>query len=264
MNMVWLDTELLGSPPGQCLWALAVAAAGLIILVIGQRLLLGRARAIAARTATDLDDFVIDLIERTGWPFLLAVSIYLAAQSLQLATSSALPLRTLIVVILWLLQTAWWGLATVDFLVGRAMRQRLESEPGEATTINAVKYLAKVALWTLVTLLILDNIPGIEVTALIASLGVGGIAVALAIQNILGDLFACLSIILDKPFAIGDFIIVGDLLGTVEHIGLKSTRLRSLTGEQLVFSNSDLLNSRIRNYKTDGRTAHCLPIRCDI
>jgi len=90
---------------------------------------------------------------------------------------------------------------------------------------------------------------GIDITALIASLGIGGIAVALAVQNILADLFACLTISFDKPFVIGDFIIVGDLMGTVEHIGLKTTRIRSLSGEQLVFSNNDLLGSRIRNFK---------------
>jgi small-conductance mechanosensitive channel len=88
-----------------------------------------------------------------------------------------------------------------------------------------------------------------DVTALVAGMGIGGIAVALALQNILGDLFASLSIVLDKPFVIGDFIIVGELMGGVEKIGLKTTRVRSLSGEQLIFSNSDLLNSRIRNYK---------------
>ncbi len=96
-------------------------------------------------------------------------------------------------------------------------------------------------------LLALDNL-GVDVTALVAGLGVGGIAVALAVQSILGDLFASLSIVLDKPFVIGDFIIVGDLLGTVENVGIKTTRVRSLSGEQLIFSNADLLNSRIRNY----------------
>ena len=100
----------------------------------------------------------------------------------------------------------------------------------------------------LVALVALDT-AGIDITALVAGLGVGGIAVALAVQNILGDLFASLSIVLDKPFVIGDFIIVGDMMGTVEHIGMKTTRVRSLSGEQLVFSNTDLLSSRIRNYK---------------
>jgi small-conductance mechanosensitive channel len=102
-------------------------------------------------------------------------------------------------------------------------------------------------LWSIVLLLALDNL-GIDVTALVTGLGIGGIAVALAAQNILGDLFASLTIVLDKPFVLKDFLIVNEFLGTVEHIGLKTTRLRSLTGEELVFSNADLLNSRIRNY----------------
>ena len=99
-----------------------------------------------------------------------------------------------------------------------------------------------------VLLLALDNL-GVDITALVAGLGVGGIAVALAVQNILGDLFASLSIVLDKPFEVGDFIVVGEFLGTVENVGLKTTRVRSLGGEQLVFANSDLLGARVRNYK---------------
>jgi small-conductance mechanosensitive channel len=111
--------------------------------------------------------------------------------------------------------------------------------------------LGRLATWVVVLLLGLDNL-GIDVTALVAGLGVTGIAVALAVQNILGDLFASLSIVLDKPFVIGDFLAVGDMMGSVEYVGLKTTRLRSLSGEQLVFSNSDLLGSRIRNF---GRMA---------
>ena len=89
---------------------------------------------------------------------------------------------------------------------------------------------------------------GVPVAGLIAGLGVGGIAVALAAQNILGDLFASLSIVLDKPFVVGDFLAIGDFLGSVDKVGIKTTRLRSLSGEQLVFSNNDLLGSRIRNF----------------
>ena len=95
--------------------------------------------------------------------------------------------------------------------------------------------------------MVLDNL-GINVTALVAGLGIGGVAVALALQKILGDLFASLSIMLDKPFVVGDFLVIDDYMGSVEHIGLKTTRIHSLSGEQLVFSNSDLLNSRLRNY----------------
>jgi small-conductance mechanosensitive channel len=110
-----------------------------------------------------------------------------------------------------------------------------------------------------------DNIPGVEVDALIASLGIGSVAVALAVQNILGDLFASLSIALDQPFVVGDFVTVDEYGGTVEHIGLKSTRVRSLTGDQLVFSNSDLLGSRIRNYgrMEERRVSFALGVACD-
>jgi small-conductance mechanosensitive channel len=119
-----------------------------------------------------------------------------------------------------------------------------------------LSFVGKVILWAVAVLLALDNLPGIQVDTLIASLGVGGVAVALAVQNVLGDLFASLSIVLDEPFVIGDSISVGEYVGTVEHIGLKSTRVRSLTGEQLVFSNADLLDSRIRNYgRMDERRA---------
>jgi small-conductance mechanosensitive channel len=111
-----------------------------------------------------------------------------------------------------------------------------------------VGFITKILLWTIILLIALDNL-GINISALVAGLGIGGIAVALAVQNILGDLFASFSIFLDKPFVIGDFIIVDTYLGTIEHIGLKTTRVRSFSGEQLVFANADLLKSRIRNYK---------------
>ena len=127
---------------------------------------------------------------------------------------------------------------------------------GRATTATVVK--------SIVALIALDNL-GIDVTALIAGIGIGGIAIVLAVQNILSDLFASLSIIIDKPFVIGDFIIVGDLMGTVERIGLKTTRVRSLSGEQIIFSNSDLLSSRVRNYKRmyERRVAFSLGVTYD-
>ncbi len=108
--------------------------------------------------------------------------------------------------------------------------------------------LARIGLWSILLLAVLDNF-GVDVTALVTGLGIGGIAVALAVQNILGDIFASLSIVLDKPFVVGDFLEVGDYMGNVEHIGLKTTRIRSLSGEQIIVSNGDLLKSRIRNFK---------------
>jgi small-conductance mechanosensitive channel len=115
-------------------------------------------------------------------------------------------------------------------------------------TSMALTFLGRLVLWSVLLLVALDNV-GVDINALITGLGIGGIAVALAAQNILGDLFASLSIMFDKPFVLGDFIVVGDLMGTVEKIGMKTTRVRALSGEQLIFSNNDLLSSRIRNLK---------------
>jgi small-conductance mechanosensitive channel len=132
----------------------------------------------------------------------------------------------------------------------RAWRDQLhrDQDSGRRNSSAILGFILRLTLWVIVFLMVLDNF-GVNITALVASLGVGGIAVALAVQNILGDLFASLSITLDKPFEIGDFIIVGDVLGAVEHIGLKTTRVRGLGGEQVVFSNGDLLKSRIHNHK---------------
>jgi small-conductance mechanosensitive channel len=124
--------------------------------------------------------------------------------------------------------------------------QNRADDPGRATSAAAVGFIARMVLWIVILLMILENL-GVNITALVASLGIGGIAVALAVQNILGDLFASLSIVLDKPFVIGDFIIVDKYLGAIEHVGLKTTRIRAQSGEQLVFSNADLLKSRIQN-----------------
>lgn len=123
----------------------------------------------------------------------------------------------------------------------------MEVDRAAIGTIGILGFIAQIAVWTLVLMLALDNL-GVDITALLAGLGVGGIAVALAVQNILGDLFASLSITLDRPFVVGDFIIVDEFLGSVESIGIKSVRLRSLSGEQVVMSNADLLSSRVRNY----------------
>jgi small-conductance mechanosensitive channel len=132
--------------------------------------------------------------------------------------------------------------------VNREKEEKIQLDAAAATTLTAVGFVVRILLWSIIILIALDNL-GVDITALVAGLGISGVAVALAVQNILGDLFASFSIVLDKPFVIGDFIIVDDYLGTVEHVGLKTTRVRSLSGEQLVFSNADLLGSRVRNYK---------------
>jgi len=243
----FLNKTYLGNSVQTWLVALLIAVGVLAVLRLVRRILVRRLSAMAERTGTDVDDLGVDLVRMTKFFFPLFVALYIGSRPLDMTSAMDRVLGGAMVIAL-LIQLALWGNAVISFWITRYMQSRMKEDAAAATTIGALRFLAKLVLWTVVLLLALDNL-GADITALVAGLGVGGIAVALALQNVLGDLFASLSIVLDKPFVIGDFIIVGDFLGTVEHIGLKTTRLRSLSGEQLVFANGDLLNSRIRNYK---------------
>ncbi|MFO7171343.1 MAG: mechanosensitive ion channel family protein [Bacillota bacterium] len=235
-------------------WGRWATALGIAALVLGagrllQRVVLQRLRQMAERTETDLDDAAVDLLQRTRWFFFLALALWSGSQVLLLDPWVEDALRKILVTASFL-QVALWGSGLITHLVDRYTRRLLEDDAVTATTISALGVVGRIILWILIALLALENLfTGLNLSALIAGLGIGGIAVGLAVQSILGDLFASLSIVLDKPFVIGDFIVVDNLMGTVEHIGLKSTRIRSLTGEQIIFGNSDLLKCRIRNYK---------------
>jgi small-conductance mechanosensitive channel len=235
------------------LWmaALSTTLAVLLVLVIIKYVAVIRFSSVAKKRGEGLSRMFAEVIGETKFIFLLAISIFLGSQLLTLPDQVSNLIRVT-AVILFLFQAALWLLKLLHGILVNRGDKNLADPAGSTMTINAIELIAKIAIWSIVLLLALDNI-GFQVTALIASLGIGGIAIGLALQNILGDLFASLSISLDKPFVIGDFINVGDFSGTVEYIGLKSTRLRSLSGEQIVFSNSDLLNSRIRNYKRMAR-----------
>lgn len=190
----------------------------------------------------------ISIARSVSWIFIIGVSLFAGSRVLVLSDQTGEWLRSLLV-ILFLIQAGVWVNAYLTLVVRRYEQRHMENEAGKVTTARALAFVGRLAVFSLVLVAALDNIPGVEVGTLIAGLGIGGIAVALALQNVLGDLFASLSISLDRPFALGDFIIVDSFLGTVEHIGLKTTRIRSLSGEQLVFANTDLLKSRVRNYK---------------
>ena len=242
-----LDRVIYGNPVGQWLIALGVFIAAAIVFRIIKSVVARRAAKLAERTQTGWDDTVVQVFDATKLWFLLVLALFLASLTLALPPKTRAVVESVTVIAL-LLQAAVWGHVLITHSLTDYMKRRMESDAAAVTTVAAIGFIAKVVLYAVVLLLILDNL-GVDVTTLIAGLGVGGIAVALAAQNILGDLFASLSIVLDKPFVLGDFIVVGDMLGSVEKIGLKTTRVRSLSGEQLVFSNNDLLSSRIRNFK---------------
>ncbi|HEX6179125.1 MAG TPA: mechanosensitive ion channel family protein [Thermoanaerobaculia bacterium] len=241
-----MDATFYGNSVSDYLIALGIAA-GVIVLILGIRGLLLRKLANARETDSDVDDFALNLTRRTKLWLLIPPAIFLGIRALDIPADTRKLIQNVATIAL-IAQTALWCSVAIDFWLARYRRSRIQVEPQAVTTINAFRIAAIAAIWIVAVMSAIANL-GFDITALIAGLGIGGVAVALAVQNILGDLFASLSIVLDKPFVVGDFIIVGTEMGTVEHIGLKTTQLRSLSGEQLIISNGDLLKSRIRNYK---------------
>ena len=221
-----------------CVWALLHAAKGMVVRRLG---------AFAQTTETYLDDLAVKVLCATHPAFVLLIGAYAGAQWLALPEKGTALLSRLAIAAV-LLQAARWGDVGVQGWLHHYRIRRTAQDAAATTSTAALGFVARTVLWVVIVLMILDNF-GVNITTLVASLGIGGIAVALALQNILGDLFSSLSIVLDKPFMVGDFITVDDIAGTVEYVGLKTTRIRGLGGEQVVFSNSDLLKSRIRNYK---------------
>jgi len=235
----FLDNSLLD-------WALAVFAFAFTFLVIP--FLRGRLRAYrqkwaAAPPRSAAIDLLALLVSKTSRLVLLIVALYLVEHILTLPLQLDRIFDVIIIIGVWI-QVGIWATVALRFYLDR----RTALDASTQTSVSILMFGAQLLIWAVFALLALDNL-GVNITALVAGLGVGGIAVALATQTLLGDLFASLSIAFDKPFAIGDSLKIDDLEGTVEKIGLKSTRLRSVTGEQIIVSNADMLKSRVRNMK---------------
>jgi small-conductance mechanosensitive channel len=228
-------------------WLIAALVAALVWsgLWIVRRLIASRYTKYADNQHRMPIRLIAYLIGNTRQFLFAAVALYAAEVCLTL-TDSVRHLVSNIVLILILLQAGLWA--------GRSVRFYLEMKELErgadqvfAGSLDIINFVARVLIWSLLILVALDNL-GVNITALLAGLGVGGVAVALALQNVLGDLFASLSIALDKPFVVGDSLVIDTFTGKVEHIGIKTTRLRSETGEQIILSNADILKSRVRNF----------------
>lgn len=188
------------------------------------------------------------LVASTRLWLLIPLALYAGASAVELPAKLDRGLDKAVAVAL-MIQAAFWINALVNLWLTGEIDKRKATDRGDAVTALALMhFVLRVVVWTLMLLVILNHL-NFNVSALLTGLGVGGVAVALAVQNVLGDLFASLSIVLDKPFVVGDFIIVDAYMGSVENIGLKTTRIRSLSGELIIFSNGDLLKSRVRNYK---------------
>jgi len=241
-----LDQSMFGNTALGYLTALGIFLGGMIAIHVFRKFVLSRMRKWAEATRTSIDDLVVAAIEKSLIPALYLGVLFVALHSLNLAPEVAQGLRVGAIVL-------------ITILIGRSavsaanfgLQSYVKNSSGSANTetqIRGIRGLVNVAIWALVLVFMLDNL-GIKVSAVVAGLGIGGIAVALAAQTVLGDLFSYFVIFFDKPFEIGDFIIIGDKMGVVEYTGIKTTRIRALGGEQIVFSNTDLTNSRIHNYK---------------
>jgi len=189
------------------------------------------------------------LLGRTKNALLFIVVVFIGSLVLELPARVEMIVR-LVAIAAAVLQVGLWGNDLIGLIATRYQERAVLLLGGAPTpgTIYALRFLASLALWAVLLLVGLDNF-GVEITTLVAGLGIGGIAVALAAQSVLGDLFASLVILLDRPFVVGDFIVLGDHSGTVQRIGIKTTRIRLLSGEQLVVPNGDLVNSPVRNFR---------------
>jgi small-conductance mechanosensitive channel len=228
-----------------CISALIILV-GLLLLQVIKRIVLNRLQKWVNRTDNKADDFLVAAIRRSLVPVLYAIVIFIALGNLNLP-----PKWDHVIKILFSLCVTVFIIRaitnTLQFLLTGYLSKQ---ENGEEKTrqVRGIMVIISAVIWIIGILFLLNNW-GVNVTTFVAGLGIGGIAIALAAQTILGDLFSYFVIFFDRPFEIGDFIIVQDKMGTVEYIGIKTTRLRSLSGEQLVFSNTDLTNSRVHNYK---------------
>ena len=214
---------------------------------IASRYLKNYALKKVATKDTSLDNIVRVIFSRIKNQFIFVIS-FLYPLSLFYTNDSVTDLTSLLIPILAFMQTAYVLDGLSNLIIDKKNNLNLIDKDQVKNAVSLIHFVSKSIIWSIATLLCIDNL-GIDITALIAGLGIGGIAIALAAQNILGDLFASLAIVLDKPFVIGDYIVVDDVKGTVEHIGIKTTRIRGLSGQELICSNADLLSSRVSNYK---------------
>jgi len=242
---IWHYEVIGGNTLGGLLIALGVFLGFLIVFKILQVMIIANLKRVAKKTATDIDDMLVTVIASLRPPFYIFVAVYVALFSISIdATLHRVITGVLVVWVIYQAITA--ARILFDYIIRKSLRNR--DDTASEGAIVMLGNIAKWVLWTIGVLLMLSNL-GVDVTSLIAGLGIGGIAVAFALQGILGDLFSSFAIYFDKPFVPGDFIVVGDKSGVVQTIGIKTTRVKALQGEEMVFSNKELTSAEISNFK---------------
>jgi len=226
--------------------ALGLILVGFMVIGIFRRFILTRIIHWTRRTTTNLDDFIITSINRFGVPALYVTAVYIGLDYLKLSARQNIISRNVLTVSVTFLIIRL--ISSAILLMLRSYVRHQDNGEEKVKQLGGVMLIINIIVWGIGLLFLFDNM-GFDITAIIAGLGIGGIAIALAAQNILGDLFNYFVIFFDRPIETGDFIVVDDKNGVVDYIGIKTTRVKTLSGEQLVFSNSDLMKSRIHNFK---------------
>lgn len=225
--------------------SLGIFFGGVLCVYAFKKFVLNRLRRLAEMTESSLDDLLVNAIAKAV-PIIYTSVLYLSLHVLTFAPKfeRGLDIAAIVLITIFAVRA---GVSTFNFAL-QAYLKKTEDSSGTERQLKGVRGLVNFAIWAIALVFLLDNL-GVKISAVVAGLGIGGIAVALAAQAVLGDLFSYFVIFFDKPFEVGDFIVVGDKMGVVEQIGIKTTRIRALGGEQMVFSNTDLTNSRVHNFK---------------
>ena len=241
----WWQYQILGNTVGDFIGATVAFIIFLFVFKVFQFIILRRLSILAEKTKTDVDDTLIKIVKSLRPPFYSFIAFYFAVQFLTLGSTLGKVLDTLLLV--WVVyQVIIAAQILIEYIFVKALKK--EEDKDAQGAFGVIKNVIGAVLWMLGILVILSNM-GVNITSVIAGLGIGGIAIAFAFQNILEDLFSSFAILFDKPFKVGDFIIVGEHKGVVQKMGIKTTRLKSLGGEEIVISNKELTSARLQNFK---------------
>jgi small-conductance mechanosensitive channel len=245
MNSFW-EYIFLGNAVRDWSIAIAIIVGSCLVLKVIRDVLVSRLRKLSTRTKTTLDDFIIKLIRSSLMPLAYVLAVYFGLQYLKLSPTAARVMHIAIMVV-----AAFFIIRAINSFISYIFNRAIsgqEVEDDRKKQAGGILLIVNLVVWVIGIVFLIDNL-GYDITTIVAGLGIGGIAIALAAQTILGDLFSYIVIFFDKPFRPGDFIVIDDKMGSVEYIGIKTTRIRTLGGEQLICSNTDLTNSRVHNFK---------------
>ena len=245
MSLEFMERQFLGNTVGSILTAVATIVIAVALVKIFRYFFLKSLKRWVNKTPNIWDDRLVIIGERHLVPIFYLLSVYLAVNQLTLNKLLARSIEVILIIL-----ATFLGVKLITSIIEYALRLYCvhRSQNFSFEHIDALLPAIRTVVWAIGFIFLLDNL-GFNISAVIASLGIGGVAIALASQGLLQDLFSYFAILLDRPFELKDFIIVGDYLGTVEYVGIKTTRLRSIDGEEIIIANADLTSSRIRNYK---------------